>query len=258
MHYTMADSRTQLYLGNHSADFISFDIETTLKTSAGVRQEIGESTVDFSLTASTLPVDVWKDPYLVDAKRGDTERTSMGIQVAWDRIFGSQFEFAWSSVEVEIDDEDSGTALDLSKADRRLLERTGQVNRVDLYYHWKINERHSLEPALGFLDQDLDGDAMAQDGPTVQMKHVYQRDRWRFVSRLFYRDLESDTRNPIYGERRTLETLGGVFTAFYAKPFGLKDWTANATVSYYEDDSSIDFYDASFGLVSLGMFYRFD
>ena len=31
-----------------------------------------------------------------------------------------------------------------------------------------------------------------------------------------------------------------------------------ATVAYQDKDSDIDFYDTTFGLVSFGMFYRFD
>ena len=55
-----------------------------------------------------------------------------------------------------------------------------------------------------------------------------------------------------------VETLGGSVTAFFSEPFGLKRWTANASASYYDGDSNIDFYDSTFGLVSVGMFYRFD
>ena len=38
--YTLGDSQTQFYLGNQVADFVSFDLETTLQTHAGVRQQI--------------------------------------------------------------------------------------------------------------------------------------------------------------------------------------------------------------------------
>jgi hypothetical protein len=259
--YTLADTRTQFYLGNQVADYLSFDLDTTLETHAGVRQHIpGVGTVDFSYAASALPTDVWKDPYLVDESRGDTERTSKGIHIAWDEIFGTPVEFEYSSREIEIDDERSGedAALGLTRAQERSLRRTGRINRLDLHYDWKLNDRHRLVPGIGYVDYDLDGDAMAEDGLILQMKYLYELNRWRFVSKVFYHDLESDELNPIYNDERQVETLGGSVTAFFANPFGLKRWTANASVSYYDGDSNIDFYDSNFGLVSVGMFYRFD
>lgn len=257
--YTLGENRTQFYLGNQEADALSFDLATTLKTHLGVRQEIpGVARVSFSLSASSLPLDVWEDPYVVDEKRSDTERTTSGLDISIDEIFGTGFELAWSSVEVEIDDERSGEALGLSQAQQRSLDREGQVYNLELSYDWKINERHRLVPLVAWVDHDLDGAAMAEDGVALVLKHLYERDRWLFVSRVFYQDLESDERNPIFDQQGEADLLGGAFTAFYRKPFGLQNWTANATVAYQDKDSEIDFYDSTFGLVSFGMFYRFD
>jgi hypothetical protein len=257
--YTLGENRTQFYLGNLVADYTSFDLQTSLQTHLGVRQEIpGITVVDISLSRSTLPLDVWKDPYIVDAKRGDTERTVNGLHMAFDRIFGTGLELKWSSSEIEIDDERSGEDLGLSSADQNALKREGQVYNVKLLYDWKINEQHRLTPTIGWVDRDLDGSAMAEDGMAYALKYLYERNRWIFVSQVFYEDLESDSRNPIYNKQGSVDKIGGVFTAFYTRPFGLENWTANATVGYQDNDSNIDFYDSTFGLVSIGMLYRFD
>ncbi len=257
--YTLADMGTQLYAGNQVVDYLTFDLETTLKTHFGVRQDVPDiGTVDFSLAVSSLPTDVWKDPYVVDADRGDTERTSTGAHIAWDRIFNTPLQLAWSFTEIKIDDERSGEAQGLSKADQRLLRRNGMVYRLDLNYDWEINKRHRLVPGITYLDFNLDGDAMKEDGLGLQLKYLYHVNRWRVVSQVYYQDLEADTRNPIFTKQRRMETLGGSITTFYSKPFGWNSWTANATIGYQDDDSNIDFYDASFGLVSVGMLYRFD
>jgi hypothetical protein len=257
--YTLADMGTQFYAGNQVADYLSFDLETTLETHFGVRQDLpGIGTVDFSLAVSSLPTDVWKDPYVVDVDRGDTERTGAGIHIAWDRIFSTPLELVYSAMEIELDDERSGEGLGLSREDQRLLRREGMAYRLDLNYDWEINERHRLVPGITYLDFNLDGDAMKEDGLGLQLKYLYSVNRWRIVSEVYYQDLEADTRNPIYGKERQMETLGASITTFYSKPFGWKNWAANATLGYQDDDSNIDFYDASFGLVSIGMLYRFD
>ena len=196
--------------------------------------------------------------YLVGAKRGDTERTASGLHVAFDRIFGTALELKWSASEIEIDDERSGESLGLSRADQRSLDRQGEVYNLDLRYDWKINEQHRLAPTIGWVDRDLDGAAMAEDGLAFALKYLYEKNRWLFVSQVFYEDLESDARNPIYDRKGSVDSLGAVFTAFYTRPFGLEHWTANATVGYQDHDSNIDFYDSNFGLVSFGMLYRFD
>lgn len=257
--YTLADNRTRFYVGNQAADYVNFELAPSLNTHLGVRQEIPEiGLVEFALSATTLALDVWKDPYLVDEKRSETERTTTGIHVAWDQILDSGFEFTWAWKDVELDDEDSGESLPLSDADKRLLRRQGDVNRWDLSYDWKINERHRLVPGIGYVDRELDGDAMAEDGPVASLRHLWDLGRWRLVTRLMYSDVESDEVNPIYGKERDKESLGAAVTVFYSNPFGLKSWTANATASYYDEDSNIDFYDANFGMISVGMFYRFD
>ncbi|NCF19723.1 MAG: DUF2860 domain-containing protein [Haliea sp.] len=257
--YTLAENGTQFYLGNQSVDYVNFELSASLATHLGIRQEIPEvGLVQFSLHSTLIPLDVWKDPYLVDAKRSETERTATGVQVAWDQIFDTGFEFTWAWKDIELDDEDSGESLPLSDADKRLLRREGDFNRWDISYDWQINERHRLVPGIGFVDRDLDGDAMAEDGPVVSLRHLWDLDRWRLVTRLLYMDLESDEVNPIYGEERDMESLGASVTAFYSKPFGWERWTANVTASYFDEDSNIDFYDASFGVVSFAMFYRFD
>ena len=218
----------------------------------------GLTVVDISLAASSLPIDVWKDPYIAGSPRGDTERTTSGLHFAFDELFGSGFQLEWSATEIDLDDERSGEGLGLDGADQRLLRRTGNVYRLDLSYDWKINQRNRIEPVLGWVDFDLDGDAMAEDGPALAVRHLYEIDRWYIVSQLYYQDLESDSRNPVFGKVRQLETLGASFTVFYSEPFGLDRWKATASLGYQEDDSNIDFYDSSFGLFSLGMFYRFD
>ena len=257
--YTLADMRTQFYVGNQAADYLSFDLETTLETEAGVRQEIGRvGTVSVALIASTLATKVWKDPYEVDVPRGDTERTSSGIFIAWDRIFDTQLEFQYRAKEIEIDDEESGTALGLSDEQQRLLQRTGNVYRLNLNYRWEINARNELVPGITYLDFDLDGDAMAEDGFGAQLKYSYRADDWRLVTRVFYQRLESNTPNPIYDKHREMDSLGGSITGLFPEPFGWKNWTANATVAANEGDSNINFYDTSLWMVSAGMLYRFD
>jgi len=258
--YTLGETRTQFYLANQGGEFLNFDMETTLEAHAGVRQAIsGIGRFDFSLLSTTIPTDVWEDPYQTGVARDDTERTNTGIRWAWDGIMDSNFGVEFSAKEIEIDDERAGESLALTDDERRMLRREGNVNRFNVAYNWTINEHHSLTPVLGYADFDLDGDAMAEDGLALHLKHMYNPGgRWRLASMIAYEDLESDDTNPIYGDEAETESFGVSATFFYDNPLGLEKWTANLSASYFDEDSNIDFYDASFGMVSIGLFRRFD
>lgn len=61
--YTFADSRTQIYAGNTLEDFLRFD----LTAQVGVRQEMPDSSVvAASFVFSSIPAEVWKDPYMAN------------------------------------------------------------------------------------------------------------------------------------------------------------------------------------------------
>jgi hypothetical protein len=255
LNYTLGETQTQFYLRNQPSPYVALDMEVL----GGIRQQVtGIGIVDVALSSSTVPTDVWKDPYLVGVDRGDTERTTAGLHIAWLNIMDSALSFEFSSKELEIDDEDSGESLGLSGRDRGLLDLTGEVYRFHLEYAWQISEHQRLVPAVSWLDYDLDGGAMAEDGAALKLTHYYQHKRWRFVSGIEYRGLESDEDNPIYGDSADKDVLSLGVTAFYEQPFGLENWTANARVSWYDADSDIDFYDESLAAFSLGMLYRFD
>ena len=257
--YKFKDMPTQVYLNNVMADHATFDLETSLLINAGLRQGIGEAgVIDIAFGGSSVALDVWKDPYLVGDDRGNTEQTQSGVEIIWDEIFGSGFEVALSAREIEVDDERSGDALGLDNRERRLLSREGNINRLDLTYDWKLNDQHYLTPGIAYVDRDLDGEALGEDGVMVQLQHVYDGSGWSLVSGIYFQQLESDTRNPIYNKQGETDTLGVSTALLLPEPFGLEGWTANIGGVYYEGDSNIDFYDTKFGVVSAGMLYRFD
>lgn len=258
--YTWADSGTHLFLGSREVRNFTFEVDSSLHLQVGARQSLPEvGVVAFAVVFSTVPTEVWKDPYVVDDARGNTERTSNGLAFEWDSVFSTPLSFIWTAIEVELDDERSGVdgGSGLDRDQQRALRREGEIYRAELNYDWQINERHTLIPGIGYIDHDLDGAAMAEDGLLVQLEHVYDAGEWRLVSNIYLQDLESDETNPIYGQSNDIETIGGSITALFEEPFGLEDWTASAGAAYYEGDSDNDFYDSSLSQFSLGMLYRF-
>lgn len=254
--YTLEKSRTQFHIGNLLEDFLRFDMNAIL----GVRQDVGNAgLIGANVRATSLATDVWRDPYVTDVKRKETERTGTGFRVYWQQIMSSGLELRYTTSEVDIDKERSGEDLGLSAAERHLLDRNGDNDRFDALYefHWD-GKRHILTPQLSYIDHDRDGDAMSNDGVSVGVNYIYQRsDAWRYVFNASYSDLDWKEINPVYGEKDSANSYGVSATVFYSEPFGWKKWAFNATAGYFDQDNDIDFYDSSVTMVGVGMFRKF-
>lgn len=254
--YTFAESRTQVYLGNLLEDFLRFDMNSLL----GVRHQIGDAgIIGANLRKTSIVTEVWRDPYVIGERRQETDRNATGYAIFWQRILGSALEVEYGSVEVDIDDERSGEWLELSPGERRLLDRNGDINRLDIRYEFaSADKRHLVTPGIRFMDNDRDGDAVSYDGAALGISYIYaSSQRWYHVVNLAYADFDFDSVNPAFGVKDGIERIGGSLTSFYVAPFGWKGWHANATLSWFDDDHDIDFYDTSARMIGVGMLRRF-
>lgn len=254
--YTFANRKTRISLGNHTADFLDFDRDTELALRHDF-DRVGNIQLSF-LNSSALQTEVWADPYAAGVKRKDTQFSSNGGSFAWDRIFGSNFELTAMVKDREIDDERSGESLNLGTEQRKLLDREGDVSRFEVAYLARLaGGEHMLRPSVAYIDRDLDGDAMAQDGYEIGLSYVYKRDDVRWVNRVSYASLDADEENPIFFEDNDADTYTIASQIFFPGLFGLKKWEPNLGVVYGESDSDIDFNDTSAWMFTASMFRRF-
>ena len=260
LRYTFASTRTQIFLGTALEDALRYDFATQL----GVSQELaGKNLVAASFLFSTIPTEVWKDPYTLYYKRSRTDRTSTGFRVAWDRIFGSELQLQYSYRSIDIDDEWSGVFLGLNSYQRRLLDRNGDAQRAEILYRFFFdNKKHAIIPSVAYFDYHLDGDAMRNDGCDFQLSYGYNGDVISLVINGFIGYADYDKRNPIYGKTQKDDRYGASLTAFYHKPFGwqapfFKKTSLYFNTGYFEADSNIDFYDTEIFTAGAGLFFRF-
>ncbi|MCP3852143.1 MAG: DUF2860 domain-containing protein [Gammaproteobacteria bacterium] len=254
INYTFAASRTQVYFGNQLEDFIQFDFSTLL----GVRHELSDkSLIAASYVFSSVPTEVWEDPYLTNQKRSKTDRESNGLRLEWDKIAGTDLGVQYTYRNIELDDELSGQALGLSASNVDLLDREGKVHNLQLHYRFDMGNGHFLQPKITYIERDLDGSAMSSDEWGLGITHLYNSEQYSFITNLDWSDADFDKSNPIYNKTRNDDRFGGSFTAVYKKPFGSKNWNLLGSVAYYDSDSNIDFYNANVRFFSLSAMYRF-
>jgi len=254
--YTFASTRTQVFFGNNLEDLLRFDV--TMQ--AGVRQGFSErSSVSASLVFTSFPAQVWEDPYVVNTPRVETDRSSIGARLNWDKILNSDFTIQYTFRDIEIDRELSGlTQLGLAPAQASLLDREGDSHRVDVGYAWTIAPRHILVPTYRYTKLDLNGDAMANDRHALQLSYVYHGDPVTVSANVEYARSNYNAVHPIYLTTRDDDFYAGGLQLFWHGPFGApKELSLLGTLVGIYSDSNIDFYDETVYGAGLSLFYQF-
>jgi hypothetical protein len=254
--YTFASTRTQLYLGNSFEDFIRFDTAAL----AGVRQELPDKSImALSYVFSAIRTEVWADPYVVGQDRTETDRTSSGLRLGYDKILGSDFEiqFTWRSI--GLDDELSGlTQLGLPADQAKLLDREGDSYEFEVIYPFRFKQgKHILAPAFSYRRLDLDGEAMANDHYQGQVTYAYIGETFSFTGNLILGIADADKTNPIYLEKREDLIYGVSLSVFYRNFLDVQRLSLVGTIGGFKSNSNIDFYDTTIGLLGLSVLYRF-
>ena len=258
LQYTFASTRTQIFLGTDLTDLIRFDYSQQF----GVKQEIGRlGLLQGGILFSGIPAKVWRDPYVVDKNRDDTSRTSNGVRIAWDRIFGSQLQLQYTYRKIDVSSEKSGDFLGLSNADKKLLERDGDRHVGDVAYRFNFAKRHTLAPAFVYTKDDLDGDAMKSDVYDFQLTYAYLGDTFSFTGNAFIGWADYDEKNPIYDKKQDDDRYGIQGTLYYKNPwnwslFGSNPMNFYVGAAFADTDSNIDFYDQEAFLTTAGVFFK--
>ncbi len=245
LQYTFASTRTQLFLGTDLTDLIRFDYTQQ----AGVKQEIGRfGLLQGGVLFSSIPAKVWKDPYVVDQNRRDTNRTSNGARLVWDRIFGIELQAQYTYRKIDVNSEDSGEFLGLSSRKQDLLDRNGDRHMGEVLYRFRFADKHTLAPTIRYTNDDRDGDAMASDGFDFQLTYAYLSKPIVFTANASIGQADYDQKNPIYDKTQDDDRYGLQGNLYYQNPWGWSLFGSNpmsfyAGAAYAYTDSNIDFYD---------------
>lgn len=253
--YTMDNDRTHFIFGNDKGDVLQFERDMRVAIQHDF-EGIGSMRAGF-FSSSALETEVWSDPYAVGVSRSDTEQSSTGGRFIWDRIMGTGFELEASFRSRDIDKERSGEALGLTDAERQLLEREGDITRVEVGFVKKYGEQHTFRPSVTYIDRDLDGGAMAQDGFALDLGYTYTTPDVRWVNNIGYASLDGDKENPIFAETNDADRITLSSQMFFPGAFGWKNWMPVLGAFWGEEDSDINFNDTMTWSVSASVYRNF-
>ncbi|WP_210395054.1 DUF2860 family protein [Motiliproteus sediminis] len=257
LRYTLAEHRTQFFLGTLIQDALRFDFSTQL----GVRREFGDKgIVAASYLFSTFPAEVYADPFLTGSPRQKSELDSSGVRLSWEDIMGSGFAASISARDQDLDSELSGQSVGgLTAAERRSLDRNGDLTTIELSYNWVIAKGQLLTPAIIHRSYDLDGDSVSRDGTLLQLTYAYRTQNYSFLTNLLVGQYDYDAGNPVFGgQKGDSDELGISATFFLHRLADIESLTGYASVAYFDSDSDIDFYDQDANTASVGVIWRFN
>jgi hypothetical protein len=256
--YTFNNLKTQVFLGTLLSDLARFDLVQQL----GVKQKIGGlGLLQVGLQRSGIATEVWEDPYVVNTGRTATDRNITGVQLVWDKIFGSDLELSYRLRSIDIEDEESGQFLGLTAAQRSLLDRDGDQHSIEALYLFKFEGGHFLAPSVSFLIDDRDGDARANDRYGFKLTYSYMGDPLAVIVNGSIGKAEYDEVNPIYGIEQEDDIYGVGLTILYTNPWNWSLWGSKPMRFYVEGgflerDANIDFYDEKVVSTTAGVFFR--
>jgi hypothetical protein len=254
--YTFDNNKTRVSLINAVEDALDFSNNTAL----AIRHDfdsVGNMELA-GLAPSLTKVEVWENPYLTNQKRRSTEFYTTGVRFTWDKIFDSGFEFIVNARKVDIDEERSGQDIGLSAAEQKLLDREGDVARIEIGYMTKLgNGEHTLRPGIAYIDRDLDGEAMAQDGYELSVNYIYDAGNFKWLNRAVYQSLDGDKVNPLFNKTNDANEFLLATEVRYPEPFGWDKWTAVGGLQWGENDADIDFNESMILMVTGRIVRRF-
>jgi len=256
LNFTFASTRTQLFLGNRIEDLLRMDVSFGL----GVRQELPDKSIlAVSILGTPTEMKVWSDPYVEGVDRVKTSRDSPGARLRWGRILKTGLEFTLSYRKYRHDDESSGDWLigqgRLDPTAQPLLDRNGNIWNLQFLYRIKSGA-HVFEPAIRYTDSDLDGAAMANNGPSVKLTYLYLTPKLVLDVNLLYHTYEAKDVHPVYGEDLDAKRWGATIAAFLDL-FKAQRLRAMVSAEYVRENANIDFFDSGVKSVSIGVIWRY-
>jgi len=259
INYTF-DNRWQAFFGSNLEDLATLDMVQKL----GARKQWdGVGVMGASLLLSSIPGEVWEDPYLLNSSRSDTNRDSTGIQLEWFKILDTNFYLELNTREIDIDTETSGKstapgaygAIVCDQTCQNLLRRDGDDTRLKIGYRWN-NGDSTWEPEITVGEDDRDGNAISRDVMGLKLSYSYAGEVWTPVASVAYVDYDYNESNPIVGNTDA-DGFTGSLSLFRKLEMGDGNWSAVGNLILSDIESDAEFNDSyAFGLTA-GVNYAF-
>lgn len=193
---------------------------------------------------------VWKNPYLTEVDRDETDAESIGYSLAWDNILHIGLGVYFEQMHIDI-------KQDLIGQFQSDLQRDGIDTTLGLSYAWNLGTSGVLTAGVSYVRIDRDGGGNSGNGYAAQLNHVLEWRRFSFATDLELIATEFDEIHPVFNEKREEAGVSIFETISFAEPFGLDNFYLFGIAGYSATDADLTFFDSSSFIVATGVGYRF-
>lgn len=250
--YTFSGGDKQVFLGTDNANIALGKPHLEM----GYGQHFNNvGTFKISYMPGVISTKSWEDPYTTDGDRDETDVTMRGFRLQYTDILGTGFGAEVSTGRTFIDDEHSGETFGSSVEDD--MDREGHVYYGEFYYVYQLDSRTILRPAVSYLRNDANGEAVSSDSYAAQFGILHNFDNSMITLNLKYRRADYDEENPIFKDKREDDVFDAVISYTYNDIFGWKGVSAGVLGGYTDNNSNIEFYEHEGWVLGTGIGYSF-
>ena len=240
------DKRFAWYLNSRSP----MDEAGSFALSTGMNSKLPTiATFDFGLFYVPF-AEVWKNPYLVNEGREETDVFTWGGQFTAGRIFDSPLELQLAALSEDVEDDD------LAKLFPQ-LGRDGEIYHISTSYGFFTKSAFPLTPKLSFRKGEYDGDSSSFSKVKAEISGRYLAGRLFLMPTVFYSYKEYDEKDPIFDATREENGFGINLIAKYNGLFNSENLGLMALTGYSRGEANEDFYSTESLICGLGLSYRF-
>jgi len=200
--------------------------------------------------------DTWKDPFITNAERSTTSRTTTALRFRAENLIGPvSFEIAQG--ERKIDDDESGQSLSLSIGEAAQLWRDADLTYLGVDTSFHPTPQLTIIPGIYLFEEDAIGNANDFELTGGEIAMVYGTQSYLLMASFGYEQLEFDTVDPVFNEIRDEDAMTFFGLYQYNNPFGYEDTKLMMIVSNRIQDSNIAFYESDSVVVGGGIVFSF-
>jgi len=155
LRYMLQGPDTEVYLGTPLKD-------SGIAVTLGIAQTfIDKSKLDLAIF-SKLMTKAWKDPYIPEVERDDTDVKDIGFTIDYNRIFDTGLNLCYRYNLVDVDEDVIGTRFND-------LKRDGIIHTTGIGYEVRLDRSNIIIPGFEYSKADMDGESNSYNGYKIKI-----------------------------------------------------------------------------------------
>ncbi|MDY7031012.1 MAG: DUF2860 family protein, partial [Thermodesulfobacteriota bacterium] len=192
----------------------------------------------------------WKDPYITQVNRDDTDMNKIGFTVDYDCIMYAGLNLYYRYNQVDVDQDVIGKRFND-------LKRDGIIHRTGIGYRANIEKSNIITPSFEYSKADMDGESNSYNGYKIEIECTRMKKNY-ILSTFVSADKKNYAKiHPIFNKTRDEKRYSAIAIFTLLNPFGYDKFFTNFIAGYSYSNSNIDFFDKHTYISGITIVYSF-